>query len=105
MYFERKIFLLTKNQIETIKNNAHDSKVMGMLKQIVHSKASTSNKTRAISTSYKIQAQSSSANHHSGIPLLSRGEKYITDDDIINLRIELELCDDSKHFIESLSTI
>jgi hypothetical protein len=29
-------------------------------------------------------------------------KKYITEDDCTNLRIELELCADSKHFIERL---
>ncbi len=31
-----------------------------------------------------------------------RLEKYITEDDCTNLRIELELCSDSKHFIDRL---
>ena len=35
-------------------------------------------------------------------PVYSKGEKYITEDDITNLRIELETCKDVQEFIDHL---
>ena len=40
--------------------------------------------------------------HLSVVPSKDKREKYICDDDITNLKIELALCTDSKDFIESL---
>ena len=39
--------------------------------------------------------------HSTAVKIAAR-EKYITEDDITNLRIELELCTDSQQFIDSI---
>jgi hypothetical protein len=98
MYFDRKIFLLSKNQIEAIKNNSQDSAVMRMLHRIAKTEMPMKDSAKKAARSYHAIAESAV----SCIPVYSKGEKYITDDDVTNLRIELELCKDSGEFINRI---
>ena len=84
MYFEQKIFMLTRTQVDAIRNSTHDASVMGLLRRIV-------------------KTENPADNMMSLVPMVgSSPEKYISRDDITNLRIELQLCKDTRQFIAHL---
>ncbi len=98
MYFESKIFPLSDKQIHDIQSTSQDWAVMRILQNIVHD-------TNPLPTSFKAQ---STAVKQATAPLpevipSTVGGKYITEDDITNLRIELETCNDSQQFIDNMS--
>jgi hypothetical protein len=97
LYFDDQVFILSKNQIDTIRNTRHGRAIMRIMEHIKHN-------ANAISC----LSQNSGANEvpkplpevaHNSAP---RFQKYITEDDVTNLRIELELCEDSGEFINKL---
>ncbi|KMQ50016.1 hypothetical protein CHISP_3048 [Chitinispirillum alkaliphilum] len=101
MYFDNKIYLLSPNQIEAIRNSARESDMMNVLQKIVYSSktkvvAQKSSKYSSGKTTEGMGVIRSSAEQNAA----ERG--YISDDDLINLRIELERCTDSKDFIDKL---
>jgi hypothetical protein len=100
MYFDRKIFLLTRNQVETIKNSQQESAVMRMLKRIVKTEAPIRDTAGKIVRHCNTELVDRSFTFHQ--QQVSTAEKYISEDDITNLRIELEVCRDSQQFIDRL---
>lgn len=105
MYFEKKIFLLSKKQVDEIKDTTHNAAIMRMLDRIAHPEEPTHNNAKKItlthssSSSYQ-QVQSSSR-------ALDFSDKHFRDnticgDDLTNLRIELALCNDSQQFIDTM---
>lgn len=100
MYFDRKIFPLSKTQIDEIKETKESGEMMKMLERI------SMPEQPVIKTAHKLAQVSGTVIQgkqpcSSGIGLHQR-EKYISDDDITNLRIELALCRDSNEFIDSI---
>ncbi|MDO5576311.1 MAG: hypothetical protein Q4F84_04475 [Fibrobacter sp.] len=99
MYFERKIYLLSDAQLEALKDNANNSSIMRTLERIAHP-------DRFVEKFVEKAAYSKSqfgSNHL--VPVFSSGherEKYISTDDITNLKIDLALNTDSLKFINSL---
>lgn len=93
LYFENRIFPLSDEQIEDIRNSRQDRAVMQILQSIVHDNGTVSNAIKAPGTAVK-----------NSPPIVTSvtGGKYISEDDITNLRIELELCRDSQEFIDNL---
>jgi hypothetical protein len=103
MYFEKKIFLLTKNQVEAIKDTTHNAAIMKMLDRIAHPEVPAVKNV----TSSAAQAQqfaSSPIAKQCPIPVseMEFRDRSISEDDVTNLRIELELCSDSQAFIDRL---
>ncbi|NLW30585.1 MAG: hypothetical protein GXY77_03910 [Fibrobacter sp.] len=98
MYFERKIYLLSDDQLEALKDNANNSSIMKTLERIAHQDRFA----EKISTQKGRFNQNAASNHL--IPVFSgqKREKYISDDDITNLKIELALNTDSQKFIDSV---
>lgn len=99
MYFERKIYLLSDAQLEALKDNANNSSIMKTLERIAHP-------DRFIE---KFVEKAAYSKHQFGlnnlVPVYSSGherEKYISIDDITNLKIDLALNTDSLKFINSL---
>lgn len=98
MYFERKIFLLSDDQLEVLKDNANNSSIMKTLERIAHPDRFAE----------KISAQKGRLKYktvsNSFTPVFSeqRRKKYISEDDITNLKIELALNTDSQKFIDSI---
>jgi hypothetical protein len=100
MYFDRKVFPLSKNQIEEIKENKESGTMMKMLERISRPEQPV------IKTAHKF-VQASGTAIQGKPPYLPddkfhQREKYISNDDITNLRIELALCNDSNEFIDTL---
>jgi hypothetical protein len=101
MYFRRKIFLLDPQQLKKIKGNSRTSLVTRLLEQIAGAEAAAQCPVNSKGTKYL---------HHNGayVPLSHKltleqaRPRHITEDDCTNLRIELELCSDSKSFIDRL---
>lgn len=100
MYFRKKIFLLDPKQLKKITSAARNSMVSRLLDQIVGAEATA-----------HVSAKKSARLHHNatcGAPAACHSaventdERYISEDDCTNLRIELELCGDSKDFIDRL---
>ena len=100
MYFQRKTFLLDRQKLERI--TGHAARNAAVLKLLERKDdggpmaACCEKKTaRLYENAHAISALDRFA-------IEQPEEKYITGDDCTNLRIELELCTDSKSFIDRL---
>jgi len=98
MYFDRKIYPLSRTQIEEIKETRESGAMMKILERLSKSEEPVVKTARKLA-----QASSSPVSNCAGLPGNHDHvrEKYISVDDITNLRIELALCDDSAAFINS----
>ncbi len=99
IYYKTRCFVLNRRQIERIRNSRQDATVLKILYSIA-----------------KAQPEAKCSHHASGHfqPAAHGGNcctqpatflpytNYITRDDILNLRIELEMCADSQQFIDRL---
>jgi hypothetical protein len=100
LYFDDKIYELTEHQIEVLKNSSGPSSIGHLLNRIVQRKKHTTTLLRARRESAASRNRMILEPAPTGI---SRHlDHEITADDITNLRIELETCRDSGHFIESI---
>ncbi len=100
VYFENKIYLLSKNQVDAIKSTTTNDSVLKMLDRIAHPERKVNKMAREMT---KVQnAKICSLPQLQTVSLSSEREKYICDDDITNLKIELALCTDSQEFIAAL---
>lgn len=103
MYFENKIFLLTNKQVNEIKGSTQNTNIIKMLDKIAHPEHTlTQTQTAKKLTAAQQCSSCSETTHgytHSYKPVR---EKYICEDDITNLRIELALSNDVGQFLESI---
>lgn len=97
MYFRRKIFLLDQKQLKKLTGDFRSTAVINLMEQLdgVGTLCSTKNPARHIENARAAVSVDRCA-------IDQPEEKYITGDDCTNLRIELELCRDSKAFIDIL---
>ena len=97
LYFDDQVFILSPNQMDTIQNTRHGraiTRIMEHIKQNANAISCLSPNSGA----GKVPQPQPEATDNSA----SRFKKYITEDDVTNLRIELELCEDSGEFINKL---
>jgi len=99
MYFRRKIFLLDQRQLKKITGSSRSSLVSRLLEQLAT--AETAARYGKKKAAFLHRGNTCVAAPHN-LTLEQPEEKYITGDDCTNLRIELELCTDSKAFINRL---
>ncbi len=99
MYFDQKIFILSDNQIEAIKNKARSSSMMNMLKEMAQPEEQLPLQKTAVHEGHALACQSDS-----GTPCFGSAPSkiHIGADDITNLRIELALCNDVQEFIKKM---
>jgi hypothetical protein len=96
VYYKTRCFELNQKQVDRIRNSKQESTVLRIIHSIAHDDTlSAKHHTCTIQTATAEKYIAPSAT------FLSRG-RYITQDDVINLRITLETCTDSKQFIELL---
>lgn len=97
MYFENKIFLLSKKQVDAIKGTTQNTNVLKVLDRIAHAEPVTE---RAVSEPFKKEVNFNSPPDHwnNEHPM----QRDISEDDITNLRIELALCNDVQEFIDAV---
>jgi len=105
MYFRRKIFLLDRQRMKKIARSPRKSLVSRLLEQLAT--ADTGAQCTTKHAAFLHPGSMGAAVPQSGpirqkLTLEQPEGKYITGDDCTNLRIELELCDDSKTFIDRL---
>jgi len=96
LYFDDQVFILSENQVKAIRSTRHAKAIMRIMEHIKHAQNSLLSVSRNISAA-------ANASKTAPSPCASKFEKYITEDDVTNLRIELELCQDSQQFIDGLS--
>ena len=96
LYFDDQVFILSKNQMDTIRNTRHGRAIMRIMEHIKHNANVLSSCLNSDSGADKLSKSLPETVAHGRIP---RYQKYITEDDVTNLRIELELCKDSGEFI------
>jgi len=101
MYFEEKIFLLTNKQVNEIKGSTQNTNIIKMLDKIAHPEHSLTQATKKLTVAQQCSSCSDTTHGYSHVYKPVR-EKYICDDDITNLRIELALCNDVGRFLESI---
>ncbi len=95
MYFENKIFLLSKKQVDAIKGTTQNSTVLKILDKIAQ--------TESIVDASGFDSNNKPLN---SVPVINDNRNHeqarqrnINDDDITNLKIELALCKDVQDFI------
>ena len=101
MYFEEKIFLLTNKQVNEIKGSTHNTNIIKMLDKIAHPEHSLTQTAKKLSSTQQCSSCADTTQGYSQTYKPAR-EKYICDDDITNLRIELALCNDIGQFIDNI---
>lgn len=97
MYFENKMFLLSENQVNAIKGTTQNATVLKILDKIAHPESMVNNTGLS---PYKPFINPVATPHLFHNHIWNR--KYISEDDITNLRIELGLCTDCQSFIDKL---
>ena len=100
MYLRRRTFLLDR---QTVKKNTGDSRallVSRLLERIADADAAAIGALRRVDAAALRNSGFQQAMPHRTAS--GREERYITEDDCINLRIELALCADAKEFISQL---
>jgi hypothetical protein len=104
MYLRRKTFLLDKRKLKKIKSSSHALLVSRLLEQIADTDTTVIGAVKrggAVATGIR-RARAPSRTAPRKLMAGRREKRYITEDDCINLRIELALCTDSKEFIRNL---
>jgi hypothetical protein len=101
MYFKHKIFLLDPKQLKKITGASQSSMISKLLEQIAGTET-TANCSTKKATHMHENADVPSAGSLRKITTIDQTEKYITEDDCTNLRIELEICNDSQDFINRI---
>ncbi len=106
MYFEKKIFLLSEQQVDAIKDTTHNAAIMRMLERIAHPEESVRNTAKKAVKTHSAENGFNSHVDMSPHPIDFSGRPVrdtdICDDDVTNLRIELALCNDSQQFINTM---
>ena len=99
IYYKTRCFVLNNKQIERIRKSRQDSTVLKILHSIAKEQPKAGYSHCSAGTAEMTDAGAGYGAHP---PVFLPSTDYITKDDIINLRIELETCADSKQFIDNL---
>ena len=102
MYFKHKIFLLDPKQLKKITGASRNSMISKLLEQIAGSETATHCGVKKSAHQHQNGPASLLSGSTQKSVAVDQQEKYITDDDCTNLRIELELCNDSQDFINRM---
>lgn len=104
MHLRRKTFLLDKRKLKKLKSNSRALLVSRLLEQMAGAGTAAIGavKRGAACAARTQRSDVSSRTAPRKLTLGRQEERYITEDDCINLRIELGLCADSKEFIRRL---
>jgi ssDNA-binding Zn-finger/Zn-ribbon topoisomerase 1 len=100
VYYKNRCFIISKKQIEKISKTKSDSSIIKILDNITkkHSKKTIKeNSYLSQDALFNNSIYKDDYNRN-----FSRNSNYITKDDIINLKIELETCTDCKQFIDKI---
>ena len=96
MCYKTRCFVLNRNQIDKIRKSRRDTTVLRILHSVAQEQSGARCSQRA---SGVLSLSACGANRCAARASFPQCENYITRDDIINLRIELETCADSGEFI------
>lgn len=99
IFYKSRSFSLSKSQIDRIKKCKQESSVL----KILHRITGQETKVRCLhNRSRHYQSEAGTGAQHRPISIFKSNMDYITQDDIVNLRIELETCRDAGNFIENI---
>lgn len=99
IYYKTRCFILSGSQIEKIRKSRQDSTVLKILHSITKEQPKVGYSHYSAGTG---EVANNGAGYCSHLSAFLACTDYITKDDIINLRIDLETCTDSKQFIDNL---
>ncbi len=100
LYYRTQCYELSRHQIERIRKSRQDSTVLKILHSISREQGEKTCSTPAAAGRLRLHAHD---RPYCSVPATFLPcTNYITRDDVINLRIELETCIDSKQFIEKM---
>jgi len=94
IYYKTRCFVLSKHQIDRIRKSRQDTTVLKILHSIAREEPQSWRQHEEAVPVGKYMVPATACR--------SYGNGHITRDDIVNLRIELETCIDSKEFIARL---
>jgi hypothetical protein len=99
IYYKTRCFVLNRHQIDRIRKSRQDTTVL----KILHSISKEQHETRcAQHAGGGLNLPAHSDNFCTVPATFMPCTRYITRDDVLNLRIELETCADSKQFIDRM---
>jgi hypothetical protein len=100
IYYKTRCFVLSSHQIDRIKKSRQDTTVL----KILHSLAKEQPEAQYTPhpSGHFAMEQHAGGSYQTHPAAVLQCGNYITKDDVINLRIELETCTDAKQFIDKL---
>jgi hypothetical protein len=99
IFYKSRSFSLSKSQIDRIKKCKQESSVLKILHRITGQETKVRCLHHNKAGNYRGEVGRS---RNKFIPMIKSNTEFISQDDIVNLRIELETCMDSGSFIEKL---
>jgi hypothetical protein len=99
IFYKERCFILSEKQLDTIRKSKRDTTVFRILHKIARS---GSRPVYDNADFHRNNGNSSEIKYISPPAAFIPGNTCITKDDVLNLRIELETCNDSSRFIERL---
>jgi hypothetical protein len=99
IFYKSRSFSLSKSQIDRIKKCKQESSVLKILHRITGQETKVRCLHHNKAVNYRAEVGRS---QNKFIPMIKSNTDFISQDDIVNLRIELETCIDSESFIEKL---
>jgi hypothetical protein len=99
IFYKSRSFSLSKSQIDRIKKCKQESSVLKILHRITGQETKVRCLHHNKAGNYRSEIGRS---RNKFIPMIKSNTDFISQDDIVNLRIELETCMDSGSFIEKL---
>jgi len=94
IYYKTRCFVLSKHQIDKIRKSRQDTTVLKILHSIAREEPQSCREHGAILPMGKYMVPAAACGTY--------GDGHITKDDIVNLRIDLETCVDSREFIKKI---
>jgi len=103
MYFDQKIFILTPNQLDAIKNKARGSSMMSMLKKMMRPEELPVQNRAPVQQFHESHGSVHQQMVQHKFPVPSCSTKiHIGTDEITNMKIDLEMCRDVQEFIQKM---
>jgi hypothetical protein len=102
MYLRRKTFLLDKQKLKKYRWNSRALLVSRLLEQIADTDTAAHCAVKRGAPAGRLRTSAPSQNAPEKSTTDPQVKRYITEDDCINLRIDLALCADSREFISHL---
>ena len=102
IYYKTRCFVLSKKQVDRIRKSRQDTTALKILHSIAREETGPWNQGMPVDVVEHKRIEPVQVRYETKPALGSALASSITNDDIVNLKIDLETCTDAKHFIDKL---